>query len=39
MKYKIELTTLDDVKDFTQLVQTAAGDVRLSKFLHIIKCG
>ena len=30
MKYKIELTTLDDVKEFTQLVQTAVGDVRLS---------
>lgn len=29
MKYKIELTTLDDVKEFTQLVQTAEGDVRL----------
>ena len=30
MKYKIELTTLDDVKEFTQLVQTVEGDVRLS---------
>jgi hypothetical protein len=30
MKYKIELTTLDDVKEFTQLVQRAVGDVRLS---------
>lgn len=30
MKYNIELTTPDDVKEFTQLVQTAVGDVRLS---------
>ena len=30
MKYKIELITLDDVKEFTQLVQRAVGDVRLS---------
>ena len=30
MKYEIELTTLDDVKEFTQLVQTIEGDVRLS---------
>ena len=30
MKYEIELTTLDDVKEFTQLVQTVEGDVRLS---------
>ena len=30
MKYEIELTTLEDVKEFTQLVQKAEGDVRLS---------
>ena len=27
MKYEIELTTLDDVKEFTQLVKTVEGDV------------
>ena len=30
MKYEIELPTLEDVKEFTQLVQKAEGDVRLS---------
>ena len=30
MKYNIELTTLDDVKEFTQRIQTAEGEVRLS---------
>lgn len=30
MKNETELTTLDDVKEFTQLVQTVEGDVRLS---------
>lgn len=30
MKYKIELTTLDDVKEFAECVQKAVGDVRVS---------
>ena len=30
MKYKIELTTLDDVKEFSENVQKAVGDVRVS---------
>ena len=30
MKYKIELTTLDDVKEFSESVQKAVGDVRVS---------
>ena len=29
MKYKIELTTLDDVKEFTQIIKKAEGEVRL----------
>ena len=30
MKYKIDLTTLQDVQEFTQIVQKVTGDVRVS---------
>lgn len=30
MKYEIELTTLQDVQEFTKIVQTAEGEIRLS---------
>ena len=30
MKYKIELTTLEDVKEFTQIVQKMREEVRVS---------